>query len=57
MVVLHVRYEVYDLKSVCEDALCNLLDEDSVLCLLGIADQFQVEVFFLVEHRIKFSNF
>ncbi|CAL1278747.1 unnamed protein product [Larinioides sclopetarius] len=34
------RYEVDCLKQISEDALKNLIDEDSALFLLGIADQF-----------------
>ncbi|KAG8181650.1 hypothetical protein JTE90_017008 [Oedothorax gibbosus] len=34
------RYEVDCLKQICEDSLKGLIDEDSALFLLGIADQF-----------------
>lgn len=41
LLLLADRYEVDDLKLGCEDALCGKIDEESVLCLLGFADQFQ----------------
>ncbi|XP_054728578.1 uncharacterized protein LOC129237707 isoform X1 [Anastrepha obliqua] len=40
LMLLSDRYSVYDLKELCENTLNSLIDEGSVLCLLGIADRY-----------------
>ncbi|XP_072029575.1 uncharacterized protein [Amphiura filiformis] len=56
MMSLSDRYEVDNLKQVCEAALKMRLDEDSVLFLLSLADQFHATILreaalnFIMEH-------
>lgn len=40
LMLLADRYSVDDLKDICETTLLSLIDDQSVICLLGIADQF-----------------
>ncbi|XP_017474607.1 PREDICTED: uncharacterized protein LOC108365156 isoform X1 [Rhagoletis zephyria] len=40
LMLLSDRYSVFDLKELCENTLNSLIDEESVLCLLGIADRY-----------------
>ncbi|XP_067637275.1 uncharacterized protein [Eurosta solidaginis] len=40
LMLLSDRYSIYDLKELCENTLNSLIDEESVLCLLGIADRY-----------------
>ncbi|XP_033171441.1 uncharacterized protein LOC117148247 [Drosophila mauritiana] len=40
LMLLADRYSIDDLKELCENTLYSLIDEDSVVCLLGIADRY-----------------
>ncbi|XP_055384849.1 uncharacterized protein LOC129614321 [Condylostylus longicornis] len=40
LMLLADRYSIDDLKALCENALNSLIDENSVVCLLGIADRY-----------------
>lgn len=40
LMLLADRYSVDELKDICETTLISLIDEESVICLLGIADRF-----------------
>ncbi|EDV33759.1 uncharacterized protein Dana_GF19133 [Drosophila ananassae] len=40
LMLLADRYSIDDLKELCESTLYSLIDEDSVVCLLGIADRY-----------------
>lgn len=40
LMLLADRYSVDELKDICETTLLSLIDDQSVICLLGIADQF-----------------
>ncbi|EDW82821.2 uncharacterized protein Dwil_GK10199 [Drosophila willistoni] len=40
LMLLADRYSIDDLKELCENTLNSLIDEDSVVCLLGIADRY-----------------
>ncbi|KAH8420506.1 hypothetical protein KR009_011057 [Drosophila setifemur] len=40
LMLLADRYSIDDLKELCENTLYALIDEDSVVCLLGIADRY-----------------
>ncbi|ALC48732.1 CG7058 [Drosophila busckii] len=40
LMLLADRYSIDDLKELCENTLNALIDEDSVVCLLGIADRY-----------------
>lgn len=44
LLLLSDRYEVDSLKQACEYALRGNIDEDNVLCLLGMSDQFNATV-------------
>ncbi|GFW08968.1 BTB domain-containing protein [Trichonephila clavipes] len=47
------RYEVDCLKQISEDALKNLIDDDSALFLLGIADQFNARALRLLHSNLS----
>uniref|UniRef100_A0A0A1WFP9 BTB/POZ and MATH domain-containing protein 4 n=1 Tax=Zeugodacus cucurbitae TaxID=28588 RepID=A0A0A1WFP9_ZEUCU len=40
LMLLADRFSICDLKELCENTLNSLIDEESVLCLLGIADHY-----------------
>ncbi|KAL7743025.1 hypothetical protein ACLKA6_011381 [Drosophila palustris] len=44
LMLLADRYSVDDLKELCENTLNSLIDEESVVCLLGIADRYVATV-------------
>ncbi|XP_037937883.1 uncharacterized protein LOC119671364 [Teleopsis dalmanni] len=58
LMLLADRYSIEDLKELCENTLNSLIDEDSVMCLLGIADHYMAGVLksnclsFLSQHSV-----